>query len=66
MCYKWGLSLTQNCEYNRALIKHIDDHKSEMSGKMAKVAWVIRTYFKTIGMIGCLSSMYLILQPIIK
>lgn len=53
MCYKWGLSLTQNCECNRALIKHIDDHKNEMSGKMAKVAWAIRTYFSTVGMVGC-------------
>lgn len=52
-CYKWGLSLTQNCECNRALVQYIDENKSKMTGKMAKVAWAIRTYFNTIGMIGC-------------
>lgn len=52
-CYKWGVSLTQNCECNQALVKYIDQNKSKMTGKMAKVAWAIKTYFNTIGMIGC-------------
>lgn len=52
-CFKWGLSLTQNCECNKALVDYIDRNKDKMSGKMAVVAWAIRTYFDTIGMIGC-------------
>ncbi|WP_353096771.1 hypothetical protein [Tissierella praeacuta] len=49
-CYKWGRN---NCNCNRELVRYIDEHKSEMSGNMARVAWAIRTYFNTIGSIGC-------------
>lgn len=34
-------------------IDYIDAHKSQMSGTMAKVAWAIRTYFNTVGQLGC-------------
>lgn len=52
-CYKWGLSLTKNCKCNKALVDYIDKNKDKMYGKMATVAWAIRTYFNTIGMVGC-------------
>ncbi|HIF1615888.1 TPA: phospholipase [Enterococcus faecium] len=52
-CYKWSLTLRKNCKCNKDLVDYIDAHKSEMSGTMAKVAWAIRTYFNTVGQIGC-------------
>ncbi|HCR3586076.1 hypothetical protein [Enterococcus faecium] len=52
-CYKWSLTLRKNCKCNKDLVDYIDEHKSEMSGTMAKVAWAIRTYFNTVGQVGC-------------
>lgn len=52
-CYKWSLKLRKNCKCNKDLVDYIDAHKSQMSGKMAKVAWAIRTYFNTVGQVGC-------------
>lgn len=52
-CYKWSLTLRKNCKCNKDLVDYIDTHKSEMSGTMAKVAWAIRTYFNTVGQVGC-------------
>lgn len=52
-CYKWSLTLRKNCKCNKDLVNYIDNHKSEMSGTMAKVAWAIRTYFNTEGQLGC-------------
>lgn len=52
-CYKWSLTLRKNCKCNKDLVDYIDTHKNEMSGTMAKVAWAIRTYFNTIGQVGC-------------
>ncbi|HEQ5509200.1 TPA: phospholipase [Streptococcus agalactiae] len=52
-CYKWSLTLRKNCKCNKDLVDYIDAHKSQMSGTMAKVAWAIRTYFNTVGQVGC-------------
>lgn len=52
-CYKWSPTLRKNCKCNKDLVDYIDAHKSEMSGTMAKVAWAIRTYFNTVGQVGC-------------
>lgn len=52
-CYKWSLTLRKNCKCNKDLVDYIDTHKKEMSGTMAKVAWAIRTYFNTVGQVGC-------------
>lgn len=52
-CYKWSLTLRKNCKCNKDLVDYIDTHKNEMSGTMAKVAWAIRTYFNTVGQVGC-------------
>lgn len=52
-CYKWGLTLRKNCKCNKDLVDYIDANKNQMSGSMAKVAWAIRTYFNTVGQIGC-------------
>lgn len=41
------------CKCNRDLVDYLDEHKSEMSGIMAKVAWVIRTNFNTVGQVVC-------------
>ena len=52
-CYKWSPTLRKNCKCNKDLVDYIDAHKSQMSGTMAKVAWAIRTYFNTVGQLGC-------------
>ncbi|MBP3803997.1 MAG: hypothetical protein J6I76_08880 [Oribacterium sp.] len=52
-CYKWSFSIGNNCTCNKNLIDYIDSHKGQMSGTMAVTAWAIRTYFATIGQIGC-------------
>ena len=48
-----GLQLLERIVNVKDLIEYIDAHKREMSGTMAKVAWAIRTYFNTVGQVGC-------------
>lgn len=52
-CYKWNLKLKTNCKCNKDLVKYIDANKNKMKGRMATVAWAIRTYFNTVGQLGC-------------
>lgn len=52
-CYNWSLAIGDNCECNRALVNHIKANEDKMSGRMASVAWAIKQYFSSVGLVGC-------------
>lgn len=51
-CYK-GVGFRKNCRCNKDLVNYISNNLYRMQGRERTYAEIIRTYFNTVGQIGC-------------